>query len=111
MPLYEYACSQCGGFSATNPLSKYREPKPCPGCGGLAPRALLSAPALATMPAANRIAHATNERSAHQPRTSADVGHRHGAGCSCCSTGKSSAVKSADGSKSFPAKRPWMISH
>jgi hypothetical protein len=39
------------------------------------------------------------------------VGKRHGAGCSCCSTGKSNAVKAPDGSKMFPTKRPWMISH
>ena len=111
MPLYEYACGDCGGFTASNPLSKYREPQPCPGCGSMAERALLSAPALSTMPAATRTAHATNERSAHMPRTSAEAGTRHGVGCSCCSTGKSNAVKAPDGSKMFPTKRPWMISH
>ncbi len=111
MPLYEYACDECGGFTATNSLSRYREPQPCPGCGSMAPRALLSAPALATMPAAARVAHATNERSAHAPRTSAEGAHRHGPGCGCSGTGKSNAVKASDGSKTFPTKRPWMISH
>ena len=111
MPLYEYACDVCGGFTASNPMSKYREPQPCPGCGLMAARALLTAPALATMPSSARVAHATNERSAHSPRTSAEAGTRHGPGCSCCSTGKSNAVKGPDGSKTFPTKRPWMISH
>jgi len=111
MPLYEYACGDCGGFTASNPMSQYREPQPCPACGLLADRALLSAPALATMSAAKRSAHATNERSAHMPRTSAEPGARHGAGCSCCSTGKSNVVTAPDGSKAFPTKRPWMISH
>lgn len=111
MPTYEYACSHCGSFTAMRPMAQYREPQPCPGCGARAPRALLSAPAFTGMPAASRIAHATNERSAHAPRSSADVGKRHGAGCSCCSTGKSNAVKGADGSRTFPTKRPWMISH
>jgi putative FmdB family regulatory protein len=111
MPVYEYACGDCGGFTAVRPMSQYREPQPCPGCGASAPRALLSAPAFSAMPAASRIAHATNERSAHAPRASAEVGKRHGAGCSCCSTGKSNAVKAPDGSKMFPTKRPWMISH
>jgi hypothetical protein len=60
------------------------------------------------MPTAVRQAHAVNERSAHEPRTSA----RHGAGCSCCGGGrKSNAVQAPNGAKSFPAKRPWMISH
>jgi len=77
----------------------------------MAPRALLSAPALATMPATSRIAHATNEKSAHAPRTSTDGGHRHGPGCGWSGIGKSSAVKAPDGSKAFATKRPWMISH
>jgi putative FmdB family regulatory protein len=111
MPVYEYACDDCGGFSAANSMSQYLEPQPCPGCGSPAPRALLSAPALATMPATARVAHATNERSAHAPRTTADGVHRHGPGCGCSGIGKSSAVKSPDGAKTFPTKRPWMISH
>jgi hypothetical protein len=44
----------------------------------------------------------------------ADSGtHPHGPGCACCGGGKSKsrAVTGADGSKTFPADRPWMISH
>ncbi|MEO1363845.1 MAG: zinc ribbon domain-containing protein, partial [Pseudomonadota bacterium] len=38
----------------------------------------------------------------------------HGPNCSCCSGGSTRPSKTlhhADGSKSFPTKRPWMISH
>lgn len=111
MPVYEYACERCGGFAAARPMSQYREPQPCPGCGAPAPRALLTAPAFSAMPAAARVAHATNERSANAPRTSAETGKGHGAGCGCCSGGRSSTVKTPDGAKAFPDKRPWMISH
>jgi hypothetical protein len=73
------------------------------------PRVLATAPAFAGMPADIRQAHAVNERSANEPRSSA----KHGVGCSCCSGGgkKSSAVVRVDGSNAFPNKRPWMISH
>jgi hypothetical protein len=53
-------------------------------------------------------AHAVNERSADSPKRSSG----HGPGCGCCG-GKTSSgtLRRPDGSKSFPAKRPWMISH
>jgi putative FmdB family regulatory protein len=108
MPIYEYACGQCGGFTVMRPMARSSEPHPCPDCGAQAPRVIATAPAFAGMPAVVRQAHAVNERSAHEPKQSP----RHGAGCSCCSgAGKSSAARTADGKKSFPGKRPWMISH
>jgi putative FmdB family regulatory protein len=108
MPTYEYACGDCGEFTALRPMAQRHEPQPCPECGAPAPRVLATAPAFAGLPAAARQAHALNERSAHEPKQSS----RHGAGCSCCSgAGKSSAVRSPDGKKAFPGKRPWMISH
>jgi hypothetical protein len=37
---------------------------------------------------------------------------KHPAGCGCCSTSKkATTVRAPDGAKSFPSKRPWMISH
>jgi hypothetical protein len=64
------------------------------------------------MPAAKRLAHAANERSAHAPQTLTSLKASHGAGCACCS-GKLSRMtrRGKDGSKSFPTSRPWMISH
>lgn len=108
MPLYEYECRDCGPFEAMRPLAESAQPGECPGCGGAAPRAILTAPAFAGMPAATRQAHATNERSRHEPRR---VSGSHGPNCGCCSNKKSNAVRAANGAKSFPSQRPWMISH
>jgi putative FmdB family regulatory protein len=112
MPTYDYACDAHGEFSAMRPMAQYREPQPCPTCGVPAPR-VVSVPAMSFMDGSVRAAHAVNERSAHAPSNSADYKARHGAGCGCCGgAGKrSSAATAADGSKSFPSKRPWMISH
>ncbi len=118
MPVYDYECQDCGPFAAMRPMAEYELPMDCPVCGTSAPRAFLTAPRLAVLSSEQRTAHATNERSAHEPLTSgqlADNGkHVCGAGCSHDhgkKTKKSRTVKGADGSKSFPSARPWMISH
>lgn len=117
MPLYEYDCAACGDFTALRPMAEYREPQPCPDCGQPAPRALFTAPSLPILGSAARTAHARNERSAHEPMVSKkaerEVASKHGAGCACCKPGVGSArtQRGADGAKSFPSKRPWMISH
>lgn len=113
MPVYEYECADCGGFAATKPMAEYRAAHTCPQCGRASERALLTAPAYAGMPAVTRTAHAINEKARHEPKTSAELAARHGAGCGCCG-GKgmpSRTVKTKDGSKAFPSARPWMISH
>ncbi|MDT7953366.1 MAG: zinc ribbon domain-containing protein [Acetobacteraceae bacterium] len=106
MPVYEYLCGSCGPFSAMRPMSAYAAPAPCEGCGAAAPRALLTAPAFSGMDQGVRRAHATNERSANAPIQS----RKHPPSCGCCRpAGK--RVAEAVGAKSFPAARPWMISH
>lgn len=122
MPVYEYLCSFCGPFTVMRPMAESALPSDCPECGASAPRVLLTAPHISGLSAARRRAHAANERSAHAPRTAAEFKAelaerraRHGRGCACCSgTGKTSlrlAARDKDGMKSFPTKRPWMISH
>ena len=113
MPLYEYECTDCGAFCVSRPMALYQEPADCPGCGQHSPRALLSAPAFAGMPDSTRKAHAINEKSAHAPKESGKIEpHKHSASCGCGkSIGASKTVKASDGSKAFPSKRPWMISH
>ncbi len=106
MPVYEYECAQCGPFTAFRPMADYALPCPCDLCSVPAPRAYLTAPALATMDAAKRKGMAINERSAHAPRRS---GGGHGPGCGCCSPRKAPAPAAAV--KTFPGARPWMISH
>ena len=105
MPLYEYQCDECGPFSAMRAVKDYQEPCPCDGCGALAPRTLLSNPAFAGMDGALRQAHGRNERSAHAP-----VRASHPSSCGCC---RKTGVRTAENvtPKSFPASRPWMISH
>jgi putative FmdB family regulatory protein len=112
MPVYDYLCAQCGPFTDMRPMAECERPKDCPRCGAEAPRAFLTAPYFASMPAERRLAHATNERSAHAPATLSEMKKNHGAGCSCC-TGKSmrKTKRGKNGAKSFPGSRPWMISH
>ncbi|WP_081805583.1 FmdB family zinc ribbon protein [Actibacterium mucosum] len=109
MPVYEYWCETCGPFEAIAPMSKFSDPCTCTTCGTEAPRVLLTAPKLAAMDSSRRHAFETNERSADSPKRSS-----HGPNCSCCGGGSKKPSKTlyrADGSKSFPTKRPWMISH
>ena len=113
MPVYEYLCNTCGGFAAMRPMAQAALGHACPDCGVEAPRAMLSAPAFAGRDRAGRIARDINERSAHAPKESGKTEpHKHSAGCGCGSgIGKTVTVKAPDGSKAFPSKRPWMISH
>ena len=117
MPVYDYLCDRCGSFTEMRPMSDSALPHECPGCGKDAPRAFLTAPYFAAMSAERRLAHATNERSASSPKVLSGLNGSHGGGCGCCS-GKSLRYKkgaqggaSRGGAKSFPARRPWMISH
>ncbi|ORE98413.1 zinc ribbon domain-containing protein [Aurantimonas sp. 22II-16-19i] len=114
MPFYDYACADCGTFTSLRPMAQAADPCACPQCGDSARRVILTAPRLATMDAGRRSAFATNERSANAPKL-ASQGHGggHGAGCGCCapSRPKAAAATAAGAAKSFPGKRPWMISH
>ncbi|MEL6218935.1 MAG: zinc ribbon domain-containing protein [Pseudomonadota bacterium] len=109
MPVYEYMCETHGVFETIRPMADHAAPCPCPVCGQDAPRVMLTVPRLAMMEAGNRRAHETNERSSHEPKST----RTHGPGCSCCGGSKSNSktLRRPDGSKSFPTKRPWMISH
>lgn len=127
MPVYDYLCPRCGPFTEMRPMAECDLPHDCPDCGKGAPRAFLSVPYLASMSSERRLADATNERSASAPR--AFSASAHGGGCSCCSGrsfgpdkhGRGNAASAAANSpaqssaknsaKSFPSRRPWMISH
>lgn len=111
MPYYDYLCAECGPFTAMAAMADFDKPCGCPACGDDAPRALFTAPQLATMDGSRRGAFATNERARHEPKST----RKHGPGCGCCSGSSkkmpSKTLHRPDGSKSFPAARPWMISH
>lgn len=109
MPTYQYECPACGPFEAVRPMVEYRQAHAC-RYGADAPRAMLSAPGLAGMDPSRRSAFATNERSANAPKQSLG---RHPKECGCCGprSRAMSAQSVAAPAKSFPAARPWMISH
>ena len=113
MPTYEYRCSDCGPFTGRRPMSEAAEPDRCHVCGREAPRVILTAPSFAGMDGVLRTAIGVNEKAAHEPKRSSQEGHHHvhGPNCGCGSKQKSRAVYGADGSKTFPSHRPWMISH
>lgn len=113
MPTYDYRCDDCGGFDALRSVSQRDLPADCPDCGGASPRVMSGAPRLALMADGTRRAIAVNERAAHEPKRSGDYPRlRHPSGCGCCSGAKRGATVTApNGAKTFPTKRPWMISH
>jgi putative FmdB family regulatory protein len=113
MPTYDYGCPSCGSFEAIRSISARNEAVACPDCGTDSPRVIVSATGLAFLDGVTRKALETNERASHEPKSSKNyVGHRHPAGCGCCSTSKkTTTVRTSDGNKLFPSKRPWMISH
>ena len=119
MPTYDDACQARGGFDAFRSLADRNQPAPCPACSGASPRVFAAAPRLALLDSGTRHAMATNERSHHAPKSSADYARlRHPAGCGCCASAKSAksacrgaTLKAASSNKAFPSKRPWMISH
>ncbi len=67
MPLYDYACEQCGSFRSWRRMSERNAPSECPECGEPS-RRVPSAPYLADMNSHSRVAHQRNEKSAHEPQ-------------------------------------------
>jgi putative FmdB family regulatory protein len=112
MPMYDYLCERCGPFTLMRPMAECNLGADCLICGRVSARAIVTAPQLSRLSHERRSAAATNERNAHEPRTLSQIKAAHRPGCACC-TGKPSGSGShrRNGAKSFPAKRPWMISH
>jgi len=116
MPFYDYLCQRCGPFTEVRPMAESADPQACPECGKSAPRAFLTAPYCSAISAELKVAHATNERSASAPKSLSGLRQSHGSGCGCCS-GRSLSSKArknaGDGAaaKSYPGRRPWMLSH
>lgn len=120
MPFYDYKCPQCGVFEELATMAAHAEPAKCPQCGTMSPRVIRLSPTLLDMDPGLRHAHAVNEENREAPKFSTketreevSKSRKHGAGCGCCDPGigKSRAIFLPDGSKVFPSKRPWMISH
>lgn len=110
MPIYEFWCDTHGRFEQLRPMRDYAEPSACPACGVASPRVLFTPPRLAAADRATVRAHERNERAAHAP---ARASSGHGPGCGCCAgpSKTGAAAGSQQGGKTFPGRRPWMISH
>jgi putative FmdB family regulatory protein len=89
MPLYEYECERCGGFTAWGLMVLSDQPAPCPDCGADADRVL--SPTAVLMSGGRRGPPQGSEprlvqRSSDPPPASPTVHHPH-------------------------AGRPWMMGH
>ena len=127
MPVYDYKCPQHGVFHDLASMDMAAKPAACPQCRQLSPRIIMIPPEVLAMAPNKRKAMARNEEAKHQPIIStADVraekaardqhAHKKGCGCSQHKPAGQSALRqqviyTADGSKTFPSQRPWMISH
>lgn len=105
MPLYDYACNDCGPFREWQSMSAAAIPVDCPACGDSAPRAV-TAPFIANMNPHNRIAHQRNEKSADEPMVRS--------GEYVMSTGKKRSGHHHHGHHGHShghQGRPWMVGH
>jgi len=122
MPVYDYKCHEHGVFYALATLDESSAPKPCPECGELSARIIIISPHLAKLKKEEMTAHARNEKAQFEPQFSTPESrkeahekhaHQHGSGCGCSEhkKNKSMLFYTAEGHKTFPSMRPWMISH
>ncbi|MAY71660.1 MAG: formamidase [Halomonas sp.] len=110
MPVYDYKCPEHGLFHELVAMDANGDTQPCPDCGDLASRVLLVSPGLLDMPPERRQAMDRNERAANEPRHGNHTSEQDG-GCRHRPRDKPRVFYTADGHKTFPSARPWMISH
>lgn len=107
MPIYQFYCENCGPFEQRRSFQEAGQPLECLKCGDPATR-VFTPPSLYKTSAATRIAHARNEKSAHEPRverravnedTSSAHPHPH------------PHPHHHHPTQQHGPKRPWMIGH
>lgn len=111
MPLYDFMCAECGEFTAFLAIDERNNPTQCPDCLCLGQRLIL-APNLALMSPYTRKAHAVNEKSRHEPRTS--TAHSCGSGCGCGTKirpTRTRETKLGVLQSQKASARPWMLGH
>ncbi|MFO1369299.1 MAG: zinc ribbon domain-containing protein [Marinagarivorans sp.] len=115
MPVYEYKCAEHGLFFELATMEEAHLPNACPTCAAQSPRVIMVNPALFTLPAEVKKAHALNEKAQHAPEFSSKArredDHQHKKGCGCQNKKSRTLLYTAQGEKMFPSARPWMISH
>lgn len=67
MPVYVFACHECGSFELTRPIAEANSRACCPTCQRQAKR-VFTPPRLTSLAAPMRRALETEEASAHEPR-------------------------------------------
>lgn len=132
MPVYNYSCEECGEFELYRSIEERNHAACCPDCSAPAERFIV-APNLALMNRNVRFAHATNERSRHEPRFStggsaaaeaelAKSSKRRGHTCSSSCNHGPAGSKSVRNKRYVQTKlgnlqaqkqsaRPWMLGH
>lgn len=105
MPIYEYECGDCGNFTEMRRIVDCNTVQMCPTCGFQA-RRVIGTVMLSIMSSKQRSVHVTNERSVHAPTSCHQNGH-----CDERKVGHSKTSANSEFIKTFPSKRPWMISH
>lgn len=111
MPIYDFACNNCGTFRIFLTVEGRNQPVACPSCLGSGKRLIL-APNLAMMNPNTRKAHCINERSRHEPRVS--QAHTCASGCGCGSKVRPARTRETKLGKLQSQKasaRPWMLGH
>jgi len=114
MPVYDYKCKDHGVFHDLATFEESDKPADCPTCGGVSPRIIMVAPSVLGLDRNTRQAHERNEKARHEPmQSSSRADHVHNEGCGCGENTRrnSNLFFTAEGNKSFPSMRPWMISH
>lgn len=104
MPMYDYQCVDCGGFTGWAPISRAAEPAPCPVCSSPG-RRVISAPNLGRMNPDVKRAMNRNERAAHEPRMA-----RRSSGTGVSADPKRKAAPAQQAKTKINA-RPWMLGH
>jgi putative FmdB family regulatory protein len=66
MPIYAFACGECGEFEVTRPVAQAAAGASCPACGAQAQR-VFTPPGLALLARPIRRALDGEEKSAHEP--------------------------------------------
>ena len=114
MPVYDYKCRDHGVFHELATFEESDKPIACPTCGQLSARIIMVAPNILGLDKSTRQAHERNEKARHEPiqlSSKSNNGHKENCGCEDSDRGKSNLFFTAEGNKSFPSMRPWMISH
>ena len=99
MPLYSYACEECGPFDEWAEMSDAEKAMCCPSCAAEAAR-MMATPHLSTMTSGLRRALSRSEKTASEPRV---VSRKHLAGCGCALC----AVRTTP----TPIERRWSLGH